>query len=344
VSYTYDALYRLTSETIIGSSDSTKNGSVGYQYDPVGNRLQRTSTLAAVPPASYSFDANDRLMSDTYDLNGSTVASGGDTYAYDFENRLTSSNGGSVTIVYDGDGNRVAKTASGVTTQYLVDDRNLTGYVLEELSGGAVQRVYTYGLNRISQSQASGTSFYGYDGHGSVRLLTDATGVVTDRYDYDAFASSVNTSGTTLNTFLYSGEQVDADIPFYYLRARWLSTHSGRFLTVDPVDPVEEVPESTNRYVYVLNRPADFTDPSGRWLTEGHNRILAVVQQALSDYISKTDLAVLEKVSADQDAGWFYVQQAAFNSYQHHMRAVGEDESQALAEYQYFLDLGSLNN
>jgi len=44
-----------------------------------------------------------------------------------------------------------------------VDDRNLTGYaqVLEEIVGGTVQRVYTYGLNRISQSQAVGTSFYG---------------------------------------------------------------------------------------------------------------------------------------------------------------------------------------
>jgi YD repeat-containing protein len=188
VNYTYDALYRLTGETISGSADATKNGAVGYTYDPVGNRLQRTSTLAPVPAASYTYDANDRLMTDTYDLNGNTTASGGNTYGYDFENHLLTHNAGAVTIVYDGDGNRVAKTTGGITTQYLVDDRNLTGYaqVLEELSGGTVQRVYTYGLNRISQSQASGTSFYGYDGHGSVRLLTDTTGAVTDRYDYDA--------------------------------------------------------------------------------------------------------------------------------------------------------------
>jgi hypothetical protein len=30
-------------------------------------------------------------------------------------------------------------------------------------------------------------SFYGYDGHGSVRQLTNSAGVVTDTYDYDAF-------------------------------------------------------------------------------------------------------------------------------------------------------------
>ena len=56
----------------------------------------------------------------------------------------------------NGNGNRVAKTVSGVTTRYLVDDLNPTGYaqVVEELSGGAaVQRQYTYGLQRISQNQ-----------------------------------------------------------------------------------------------------------------------------------------------------------------------------------------------
>jgi hypothetical protein len=48
-------------------------------------------------------------------------------------------NGGVVLLEYDGDGNRVAKTANGVTTRYLVDDLNPTGYaqVVEEVVGGA---------------------------------------------------------------------------------------------------------------------------------------------------------------------------------------------------------------
>jgi hypothetical protein len=60
-------------------------------------------------------------------------------------------NGG--TVIYDGDGNRVAKTVGGVTTRYLVDDLDPTGYaqVVEEVVGGLVQRTYTYGLSRISR-------------------------------------------------------------------------------------------------------------------------------------------------------------------------------------------------
>src|SRR5438477_2196902 len=172
-------------------------------------------------------------MSDTYDNNGNTTISGGNTYSYDFENHLATQNVNGAVIVYDGNGNRVSKTAGGVTTKYLVDDRNLTGYaqVLEEISGGAVQRVYTYGLNRISQSQASGTSFYGYDGHGSVRILTDSTGAVTDRYDYDAFGNIISQAGSTPNVYLYSGEELEPNIGFYYLRARYMNPQSGRFVS-----------------------------------------------------------------------------------------------------------------
>ncbi len=124
-----------------------------YSYDPVGNRLNRTSSIAPVPPQTSSYDANDRLGGDGYDNNGNTTASGGNSYTYDFENRLSTLGGGLVSYVYDGDGNRVAKSVGGVTTNYLVDTNNPTGYaqVVEELQGGAVVKSFTYGHDLISQ-------------------------------------------------------------------------------------------------------------------------------------------------------------------------------------------------
>jgi len=262
VSYNYDALYRLRSETISGSSIS---GTIGYVYDPVGNRVSSTSTVLPIPAATNAYDANDRLITDVYDANGNTVASGGNTYTYGFENHLTSFDQNSVSIVYDGDGSRVAKTVDGVITKYLLDDRNPTGYrqVLEEITSGNVQRVYTYGLNRISQSQASGTSFYGYDGHGNVRILTDGTGAVTDRYDYDAFGSSIQSTGGTPNSYLYTGEQSDTNLGLYFLRDRYYNATVGRFMTVDPKAPNSLVPLSLNAYGYAVDDPTDKSDPSG---------------------------------------------------------------------------------
>jgi len=57
--------------------------------------------------------------------------------------------------------------------------------------------------------------FYGYDGGGTARLLTDSTGTVTDTYDYDAWGNVVNTTGTTPNAYLYRGEQYDPDLGLY---------------------------------------------------------------------------------------------------------------------------------
>ena len=53
-----------------------------------------------------------------------TTSSGGITNTYDFENRLLTH--GSVTVVYDGAGNRVWETVGGTTTKFLVDSLNPT--------------------------------------------------------------------------------------------------------------------------------------------------------------------------------------------------------------------------
>jgi hypothetical protein len=52
---------------------------------------------------------------DTWDDNGNTISSGGITNTYDFENRMRTH--GAVSIVYDGDGNRVSETVGGATHQ-----------------------------------------------------------------------------------------------------------------------------------------------------------------------------------------------------------------------------------
>jgi hypothetical protein len=115
---------------------------------------------------TYTYDADDRLGSDQYDADGNTTNSGGTANTYDFENHMTQH--GLVTLVYDGDGNRVSETVGGVTTNYLVDTQNPTGYaqVVDELQSGTVARTYSFGLERISETQtlntALTTSFYGY--------------------------------------------------------------------------------------------------------------------------------------------------------------------------------------
>ena len=204
---------------------------------------------------------------------GSAANANGSTFTYDAENHLTgmSVSGTTVSIVYDAFGNRVSKTVNGVTTKYLVeDDVNPTGYpqVMEEIVSGAVERTYTYGLQRISQDQfissAWTPSFYGYDGAGSVRQLTNGAGTITDTYDYDAFGNEVNHTGTTPNNYLYRAEQYDQDLGLYYLRARYYNPATGRFMSRDPEDHAVTKPNELHKYLYASSDPVNRIDPRGR--------------------------------------------------------------------------------
>ena len=260
VVYGYDSLYRLTSETV--TSDPHNHNVVnGYIYDAVGNRQQWL--INGVTTNTYTYDADDRLGADAYDADGNTTNSLGSASTYDFENHMLSK--GAVTIVYDGDGNRVSETVGGVTTNYLVDTQNPSGYaqVVDELQNGSVTRIYSYGLERINEKQAGGMSFYGYDGHGSVRQLTNAAGTVTDTYDYDAFGNLSNSTGSTPNNYLFAGEQFDPALGLYYNRARYLNTATGRFWSMDTFEGDPNSPASLHKYLYSSGDPANRLDPSG---------------------------------------------------------------------------------
>jgi RHS repeat-associated protein len=268
VTYGYDNDYRLTSEAITGDP-AGHNGTVSYtQYDAVGNRLQMASTLNAVPGGSFSYDANDRLLTDLYDANGNTTSSAGIVNTYDFENRMLAH--GALSLVYDGDGKRVSETVGSATTKYLVDELNPTGYtqVMDELVNGSVTRTYAYGLNRISENQLiNGTwtpSFYGYDGHGNTRFLANSAGTITDTYTFDAFGAPIASTGTTPNSYLYSGERFDNSLNLYHLRARYYNMLTGRFETMDQYAGSIFDPATLHKYIYARSNPVNRIDPRGR--------------------------------------------------------------------------------
>ncbi len=298
--YAYDDAYRLSAEQITGGAPTE---TLSYSYDALGNRLARNSRL--LPQQWFSYDANDRLTTDSYDANGNTLVGRtspteplvSDTY--DFEDRLvarqTTRNGQpcGVRLAYDGDGNRVGKTVATpthtTTTCYLVDEQNPTGYaqVLEEhvcqnANIPTLQTVYAYGHAVLTQDRliedTSGAPtwtarVYAQDGHRNVRFLTDIEGQVTDTYDYDAFGNLIFRASVsdppTANPYRFTGEEYDADLDLYYLRARYHSPDTGRFWTADPFEGFISDPASLHRYSYVQNNPVNWRDPSGHYtLTE----------------------------------------------------------------------------
>jgi RHS repeat-associated protein len=131
-----------------------------------------------------------------------------------------------------------------------------------------VTRTYTYGLQRISENQVVDSvwtpSFYGYDGFGTVRQLTNTAGAVTDTFEYDAFGNAITHTGTTPNNYLYRGEQYDSDLGLYYLRARYYNPQTGRFMSRDPLGGQAWDPKTLHKYVYAGGDPVNLVDPKGQ--------------------------------------------------------------------------------
>ncbi len=291
VAYTYDDVHRLVAETItaaaspLAGASSGPMGTISYAHDLVGNRLSRTSSVTGILSQVFTYDANDRLANQGYDANGNTLTgspsdAAADTLEseYDFMNRLVravKADGTVVETMYNGDGQRVQEsvTAGGITTltSFLIDNLSPSGWpqVVEERINGTLAVTYTFGHDLIAQDRkdhGSGNwtaSFYGYDGHGSVRLLTDALGQITDTVTYDAFGELLHTEGATTSNYLYAGQQFAPALGLYYNRARYLSSNHGRFWSMDAFEGYQNDPQSLHKYLYAHGDPVNGWDPSG---------------------------------------------------------------------------------
>jgi RHS repeat-associated protein len=98
---------------------------------------------------------------------------------------------------------------------------------------------------------------------GSVRALTDGSGNLVETYQTDPFGVPVATQGTSAQPFQFTGQQRDAAIGLYYLRARIYDPTIGRFLSRDPLFGALDNPLSLNRYLYAQSNPVNLDDPSG---------------------------------------------------------------------------------
>jgi RHS repeat-associated protein len=96
-----------------------------------------------------------------------------------------------------------------------------------------------------------------------VRLLSNSAGAKSDSYRYDAFGNLLTSTGATANPFRFAGEEEDASLGLYYLRARYLDPRSGRFITGDPVLGNPRDPRTLNRYAYAGSDPVNRIDPLG---------------------------------------------------------------------------------
>jgi RHS repeat-associated protein len=270
--YSYnDGLNRLTSAQETASQ--TVRWTQSYVYDRYGNRtsLTNTGSEAALLPTQSTpavTATTNRLVGFSYDNAGNVLMDAtSNEFEYDAENRQVSA--GTSSYSYDGDGLRVRKVVNGVTTIFVYD---------------ALQRLVAEYTTPDQQPQGGGgTSFLTSDHLGSTRLVTDSTGNVKSRHDYMPFGDELEAGiGSRTAAMKYgaadglrqkfTGKQRDTESGLDYFGARYYSSPHARFTGVDPLMESAHLamPQTWNRFAYVLNNPLVIIDPNGEgWVQVG---------------------------------------------------------------------------
>ncbi len=141
-----------------------------------------------------------------------TITRGFTNYRYDAANRLTQQTDPQnlvTTYAYSGMGDRYQRTVGTVTTDYLLDVNSHPIPGAARVDPRPADLVSSPGKTSLASSATtSGPTLY--DGLGSVRQMTNATGVVRAMINYDPYGTPFEHYGNSSSTSLgFTGEQTD---------------------------------------------------------------------------------------------------------------------------------------
>jgi RHS repeat-associated protein/uncharacterized repeat protein (TIGR01451 family) len=301
-SYDYDALNQLTGVTYPGGRHVT------YAYDAAGNRVLMNDTgvntaytanalnqYTTVGDEVLFYDADGNLTNRHSTLNPQLSTS----YFYDTENRLVrvaTPTNGVFQYTYDALGNRTAVVHNGVTNRFLHDPVGLVDLAAEYDATDALVARYDHAIGLVSRTDGAGSAFYSFDALGNTRELTGDAGAVVNSYDYDAFGVATMANETVANNYRFVGKFGVTDVGLLglqFMRARYYSPSTGRFLATDPLGFYGD---DVNLYRYVGNNAVNAIDP------EANKRFI----QYLSGAANEIGDLLLRRVFVHGEFGGYY--------------------------------------
>src|SRR5690242_6243104 len=263
--YVYDQLNRLvTAGTVPGAGTPW---STVYSYDAWGNLTQKSTSGPGEPNVTLTANTANQVNGVgggyTYDAAGNLTFDGVNQLRFDAENRLTPS-GSTVVYSYDGDGRRVKTVNGDGTTNFWYDD---SGTVVATTGAWTRDYVYFNGRRVAYFAPSSGNQHYYWSDHlKSARVMSNSDGSAIEwEADYLPYGTKQVMNNFLDNFFLFTEDQFDYELGYYYAVAREQSPVLGRFLSADQDNASIDLrnPQSFNRYSYVLNNPLNSVDPTG---------------------------------------------------------------------------------
>lgn len=280
--YTWDKdSHALTLTVAKGSSTLS---SISLTRDALGRVTKAVRSSANIPAEAtgtlaLSYDAASQVMGETWDGLGRLTSDAQRNYTWDLASRLTSYTGsnGSASFTYDAMGQRLSRTSSGATQNYVWNYAFPLPVLSTVQSGGSDQTYYVWLpngalLNSISAAN-NARRFYHFDESGSTVLLTDSTGAVTDTYAISIYGDTATQTGSTANPFTFQGQygvMSEGSTSLYYMRARYYDSGPARFLSRDPL--LSFSPRAVNPYQFAYANPVEHADASGKLTQEEGNQ------------------------------------------------------------------------
>ena len=217
--YTYDADGRLLTVT--------KDGNLvqQYQYWPDGTRSKEMNTLRGISGRTFGYDDENHLLTAgsttyLYDVDGflTEKIQGADTTEYDYSSRgellsVDLPDGRVIEYVHDPLGRRIAKKVDGVLVEkYLWDDLTRLLAVYDGNNALITRFEYALGRTPLSMVRGGATYYFAYDHVGSLRAVSNLSGTVVKKVDYDTFGNILNDTNPTLTIpFGFAGGLHDRD-------------------------------------------------------------------------------------------------------------------------------------
>jgi RHS repeat-associated protein len=127
------------------------------------------------------------------------------------------------------------------------------------------------GIKVENADQTTLTRYFHTDHLGSIAVITNEVGVVTQRLSYDAWGLRRQPDGTpdpagaitSETTRGFTGQEHLAEVGLIHMNGRVYDPLVARFGSPDPMTEAPYSTQGWNRYSYVGNSPVNFTDPSG---------------------------------------------------------------------------------
>lgn len=232
-----------------------------YSYDATGNiqwtlanGTYRYASPGTPRPHAVIQAGAERFQ---YDATGQLEAGYGRRFSYTNDGQVSrmSSASNTVSLSYDGAGDKALRVDGGATTTYI-------GKMATCQAGSCTRYVFA-GDVRIASLKGSEQRYYLTDYLGSTRVVSDERGRIVWTGAYSPFGQLMTVNGGVPPAQLFAGKERVLQSRVYDFGARYYDSQIGRFLSPDAAGPRLALPQSLNRYSFALNNPLTLTDPDG---------------------------------------------------------------------------------